>query len=169
MISLFSIAQNRTAFVETFTSSTCPPCAGGNVNLESVLADAQNDGKFVSLKYQMNWPGSGDPYYTEEGGTRRNVYGIGGVPDTRVDGGDNIFTGAFAQNDLDASYGEPAKANITARYEVDEAEKTISIEGDVEILVNTSPGVRIYLAVFEYSTQNNVGGNGEITFEHVMK
>ncbi|MDC3253062.1 T9SS type A sorting domain-containing protein, partial [Crocinitomicaceae bacterium] len=89
--------------------------------------------------------------------------------DTRVDGGDNIFTGAFAQNDLDASYGEPAKANITAFYEVDEAEKTISIEGDVEILVNTSPGVRIYLAVFEYSTQNNVGGNGEITFEHVMK
>lgn len=166
---LVTVGQTRTAFVETFTSSTCPPCASGNINLEAVLADPQNDDKYVSLKYQMNWPGNGDPYYTDEGGTRRGVYGVSGVPDTRVDGGANIFTGTFAQSDLDASYIDPAKANITVVYEVNEAAKTISIEGDVEMLVNTNPGMRIYLAVFEYSTQNNVGTNGETSFEHVMK
>lgn len=174
-MSLTSLAQNRTAFVETFTSSTCGPCVGGNINIESVFDDVQNDDKFVSLKYQMSWPGNGDPYFTEEGEIRRDVYGINGVPNTRLDGGDGvgftdgISTSSFAQSHLNASYNNPAKANITATYQVDEVAKTVAIEVDVEVLENTNPGVRIYLAIFEYSTQNNTGGNGETSFEHVMK
>ncbi|MEZ5197672.1 MAG: hypothetical protein R2764_15170 [Bacteroidales bacterium] len=30
------------------------------------------------VKYQMNWPGVGDPYYTE-GGAERNYYGVSWV------------------------------------------------------------------------------------------
>ena len=55
---------------EVFTSSTCGPCAYANPILDAVLE--ANPGTHSLVKYQMNWPGSGDPYYTAEGGVRGN-------------------------------------------------------------------------------------------------
>ncbi|MCR9173774.1 MAG: hypothetical protein NXI10_14825 [bacterium] len=72
-------AQNRVSVVETFTSSTCPPCNPGNQQLESVLGNGQNDNNTVSIKYQLDWPGNGDPYYTVEGGDRADGYGVSGA------------------------------------------------------------------------------------------
>jgi len=161
--------SDRVSIIETFTSSTCPPCNPGNINLESILANGQNDGKAVSLKYQVDWPGAGDPYYTYEGGERRGVYSISGVPTSLLDGQTSLNPGNLTQNDLEAVYAVQPKANITAVYEVNEATKTIELTVDVEMLVNTSPGVRLYMAVFEYKTFNNVESNGETEFEHVMK
>ena len=33
-----------------------------------------NPGKYTYVKYQMNWPAPGDPYYTNEGGVRKTYY-----------------------------------------------------------------------------------------------
>ncbi len=170
LLSASTYAQDdRVTLIETFTSSTCPPCAPGNVNLEGLLADPQNDDKQVSLKYQVNWPGNGDPYYTDEVDDRRSVYGINGVPNTEIDGTTEISTGAISQSDLTTAYAVAPKANIEAHYEVDEAAKTITVQASVTVLENTPPGWRLYMAVFEYATENNTGGNGETVFEHVMK
>jgi len=168
-LALTSSAQERVTLIETFTSSTCGPCVGGNINLEGILADPQNDGKQVSLKYQMYWPGNGDPYYTEEAGERRNVYSISGVPTTEVDGTYETTTGNLSQANLTSAYGVAPKALIDAHYEVNEATKTITVQVSVTVLEDTPPGWRIYMAVFEYATENNIGGNGETSFEHVMK
>lgn len=162
-------AQTRVSMIETFTSSTCPPCVQGNLNLESVLANGQNDGKQVSLKYQMYWPGNGDPYYTDEGGDRRNVYGITGVPATLLDGQTEMNPASLTQSDLNTVYAVAPKANITAVYEVNQATQTVEISVDVEVLEDTPPGVRLYMAIFEYQTENNVESNGETEFYHVMK
>ncbi len=161
----------RVAMVETFTSSTCPPCNPGNVQLQSVLENGQNDGKYVSLKYQMSWPGSGDPYFTSEGNTRRNSYGVSGIPETFVDGG-LIFDGNpsnIGQSDLNNSYAVDPKVDLRAYYQVDEAAQKVDIQVDLESFIDMFPGNRLYVAIYEYTTYNNTGGNGETQFEHVMK
>ena len=164
-----SFAQDRVTLIETFTSSTCPPCNPANVHLEGLLDDAQNDGKQVSLKYQMSWPGDGDPYFTDEGGIRRNLYGISGVPATRIDGETQYSTGNITQANLNSAYGVAPKALITTTYSVDVPNQTVDVSVDVEALVNTDAGLRLHVAIFEYLTINNVESNGETEFEHVMK
>ncbi|MDG1330938.1 MAG: T9SS type A sorting domain-containing protein [Crocinitomicaceae bacterium] len=164
-----SFAQDRVTLIETFTSSTCPPCAPANVHLEGLLADAQNDNKQVSLKYQMSWPGNGDPYFTDEGGVRRNLYGISGVPATRIEGDTQYSTGSISQTDLNNAYAVAPKALITTTYSVDALNQSVTVSVDVEALVNTDAGLRLHVAIFEYVTANNIGSNGETQFEHVMK
>jgi hypothetical protein len=169
VLPLAIFGQNRVSMVETFTSSTCPPCNPGNIQLESVLGNGQNDDNAVSLKYQLDWPGNGDPYYTEEGGNRADGYGISGVPSTFLDGQTSLNPNNLTQADLNAVQGVAAKANITGVYQVNEATQTVSVDIDVEILENTPPGVRLYMAIFEYQTTLNAESNGETQFEHVMK
>ena len=57
---------------EVFTSSTCGPCVQGNINLGNVLSNYSE--QYSLLKYQMSWPGNGDPYFTDEGYDRRVFY-----------------------------------------------------------------------------------------------
>ena len=73
-------AVPKLPFYELFTSSTCPPCAPANDNLTPIFQDPINDGEFAVVKYQMSWPGTGDPYYTNEGSARKNVYSVSSVP-----------------------------------------------------------------------------------------
>ena len=51
----------------------------------------------------MNWPGNGDPYYTEEGGTRRFYYGVDGVPMAFLDGASQGYA-AVTENNLIQSF-----------------------------------------------------------------
>jgi hypothetical protein len=74
---------------EEFTSSTCSPCASFNSGFVPWCGTNADD--ITLIKYQMNWPSPGDPYYTEEGGVRRDFYGVGAVPDLYCNGG-NVAT-----------------------------------------------------------------------------
>lgn len=162
-------AQDRVSVVETFTSSTCPPCNPGNQALEAILNNGQNDDNAVSIKYQLDWPGNGDPYYTEEGGDRADGYGVSGVPATYLDGQTSLNPNNMTQADLSTVQAVAPKALISGIYQIDEATQTVSVDIDVEMLENTPPGVRLYMGIFEYQTTGNVESNGETQFEHVMK
>ena len=77
-IATISFSQvDRVSFIETFTSSTCPPCAPANTALEALLAQPANDGKYVSFVVEI----------TTESGT------INGDPKevVVVEGSENIF------------------------------------------------------------------------------
>lgn len=169
MLTVGAFAQNRVTLIETFTSSSCGPCAPGNINLEGILADPQNDNKQVSLKYQMDWPGNGDPYYTDEGGQRRGVYGISAIPASRIDGTNEYNTGSLTQGNLNSAYAVTPKAIITATYTVDAPSKTVDVDITVEATAAIDQGTRLFAAIFEYATYNNVETNGETEFFHVMK
>jgi hypothetical protein len=56
----------------------------GNIDLEALLA--ANPNEHTNLKYQMSWPGGGDPYFTAEGDTRKTYYTATGVPHLVIDG-----------------------------------------------------------------------------------
>ena len=169
-IATISFSQvDRVSFIETFTSSTCPPCAPANTALEALLAQPANDGKYVSLKYQVSWPGNGDPYYTSEVNTRRNYYSVSGVPNGFVDAGYDGNPGSLTQGLLDGFYAVAPLADLIAYYQVDEATQTVDVQIDFEALTAFPPQFRLFVAIFEYETSNNTGGNGETSFEHVMK
>lgn len=49
----------RKPMIEHFSSSTCGPCVQPNVMMQTFCNN--NEGRFTYTKYQMNWPGNGDP------------------------------------------------------------------------------------------------------------
>ncbi|MGE5317864.1 MAG: T9SS type A sorting domain-containing protein [Chloroflexota bacterium] len=151
---------------EEFTSSTCSPCASFNNGTFNPWLAQHTDDDLTLIKYQMNWPGSGDPYYTPEGGTRRDYYGVNAVPELVIDG-----------NKL----GQPSSAQINNAYNATSGaicnygiESTHEIQGNiVSIDANIIPyasysNVKVQIGIVERITTQNVATNGETEFHHVM-
>lgn len=151
----------RIPMIEHFSSSTCGPCV--SVNNQMATFCNNNPGRFTYTKYQMNWPGSGDPYYTAEGGMRRIYYGVSGVPDIYLDGvGTN--NSAVNQNTFNQHAEEPGYFDIRGSFSVD--------GNNIHILADVMPYVddeaRVYVSINEKVTHGNVGTNGETEFHHVF-
>lgn len=148
---------------EEFTSSTCAPCASFNSSF--VPWCAQNEDDIVLVKYQMNWPGSGDPYYTAEGGTRRSYYGVTGVPDL-FGMGDAIATSvSAAQSTLNKANTMTTTFNIASSFTMDGS--IINITTNILSFANAT-SMKVHNIVVEKLTTQNATTNGETEFEHVM-
>jgi hypothetical protein len=153
----------RKPLFEEFTSSTCSPCAQFNSSFVPWCNQHEND--ITLLKYQMNWPGVGDPYYTEEGGVRRDYYGVTWVPWLECNGG-------FVNTDIGSV--QAAYDQETAKIGMMSVASSHTLTGHV-MTVNLTVlpfanfnGCHLYVAVYEKVTHNNVSTNGETSFEHVM-
>ena len=148
---------------EEFTSSTCVPCASFNAQFTPWVQSNNED--LTLVKYQMDWPGSGDPYYTEEAGNRRNYYGVSYVPWLNMDG----FLIASNVSTIDAAFQEallrPGFLSIAAAHSLDGSE--ITVTANVVPFADFTD-FRIHIVVFEYLTTGNVSSNGETEFHHVM-
>ncbi len=148
---------------EEFTSSTCSPCASFN---SSVLNPFTNNHQtdIALVKYQMNWPGSGDPYYTAEGGVRRAYYGVSGVP--------NLFVGGTKYSTTSSGVNS-AYNNETSRDSYMDMTAQFSLQGStIDVSVTITPYVTgnftAQIVVVEKETTGNTGSNGETSFKHVM-
>lgn len=151
----------RIPMIEHFSASTCPPCVGVNTQMGTFCNN--NPGRFAYTKYQMNWPGAGDPYYTAEGGVRRVYYGVSGVPDIYLDGvGTN--NAAVNQNTFNQHADEPGYFDVRGSFSVEG--NTIHVIADVIPYVDIE--ARVFVAVNEKVTYGNVGTNGETEFHHVF-
>lgn len=151
---------------EVFTSSTCPPCKPGNIQLESVLD--QYPDKWTCVKYQYNFPGTGDPYYTSECAARGAFYGgINSVPRLEVDGAWNNNPGAYINSIFDQFYAAPCFVDITANATING--QTVSVTGTATPYANISGNIKLFVAVVEKVTTKNVKTNGETEFHFVMK
>ena len=150
---------------EEFTSSTCGPCAGANPILDAVLG--ANPGTHSLVKYQMNWPGSGDPYYTEEGGVRRDYYGVYAVPDLYINS-DLVYPGSVTQEIYDSYIG------VTTSMEIEIVTAEIDLDYNITVAVNLdvesdyAAGLTAHIVVVEKITVGNVATNGETEFNNVM-
>jgi len=160
----------RKVLHEIFTSSTCPPCNPGNVNLDNVLAS--NVGKWNIIKYQMNFPGTGDPYYTSEVAARSTYYGTGGIPYLNVDGskpwGTTTNSNAYNQAALDAKVAIPSLTSITANFV--RVGNKVTVSGNVTPVQSfTNSNLKLRIAIVESRTNKNIKTNGETEFFNVMK
>lgn len=158
-------AVQRLPLFEGFTSSTCGPCVAGNTNLASVFG--ANPNKFTCVKYQMSWPGAGDPYYTLEGYARRVLYNVSSVPHLMVDGGWDGNTSSYSSALLNTAYNEPSFMAITADYAV--GGNVVEVNVSVDPKIAFPAGLKLHIAVIENETFNNTGSNGETEFHYVMK
>ena len=151
---------DRKPMIEHFSSSTCGPCVQPNVTMNNFCNN--NQGRFTYTKYQMNWPGNGDPYYTEEGGVRRDYYGVSAVPMAYLDA--ESLTFGSVQNQFNQQAQMSSFMDIRGSFTVDG--NTISVVADVMPYINVN--ARVYVSVNEKETHGNVGSNGETTFHHVF-
>ncbi|MBN2175513.1 MAG: T9SS type A sorting domain-containing protein [Bacteroidales bacterium] len=113
----------------------------------------------------MNWPGSGDPYYTAEGGVRRTWYGVTWVP-WLVGDGEFVNTDIGSVNaKFNESIAQPGLLDIASTHSLDGT--VMNITTNVLPFANFS-NFKIVINVFEYLTTENASTNGETEFENVM-
>ena len=155
-------STQRFPMIEHFSSSTCGPCV--SVNTQMLNFCNSHPGQFTYTKYQMNWPGNGDPYYTAEGGTRRTYYGVSAVPQCFLDGQDQGYA-AVQASVFDQHYADPAFADVRGSFNVDGNIITVKVDYMTYFDANSA---RIFVSVNEKETHNNVGGNGETSFHHIF-
>jgi hypothetical protein len=152
----------RKVTFEEFTSSTCGPCATFN---SSFVPWCENHPDIMLVKYQMNWPGAGDPYYTSEGGTRRNYYGVSYVPDLYCNGAQTSTNISAVQVAYDQGMGLTSYIDIASSFTM--SGTTINITTNILPWDNIG-NVRVHNIVIEKVTTGNVASNGETEFHHVM-
>ena len=153
-------SAERKPMIEHFSSSTCSPCVQPNTLMHNFCNN--NEGRYTYTKYQMNWPGNGDPYYTAEGGVRRNYYGVNAVPMAFLDAEDLNFTNV--QNQFNQHAEITAFMDIRGSFTVEG--NIINVKADVMPYIDAD--ARIYISVNEKETHGNVGTNGETSFHHIF-
>ncbi len=161
-ISIASEIINRKPLFEVFTSSTCGTCPYANETVDAVLQN--NPGAYSLVKYQVYWPGDGDPYYIVDDSVRSVYYGVGGVPDLYANG--NYTDGfSFSQSTFTTASEQGAFASIDLSYFYDGANITVNVSVIPKInILNAS----LHMAVVEKTTYDNVGSNGETEFHNVV-
>ncbi len=159
-VELANMAVQRLPLFEEFTSSTCSPCAYFNEHVLMPLL-AANEDKYTLVKYQMNWPGSGDDYYTAEGGVRKTYYGVSGVPTLFTNGGE----GAEFQFEFDEYYAQQTKMSIVASHQI--VDNQITVKTAI-VPYDNYDNLTVHIVVIENVTTENVGTNGETEFHNVM-
>ncbi len=155
----------RTTLIEMFTSSTCSPCVGANAKLDTVIIPAIDN--YCLIKYQMSWPGDGDPYYISAAGTRSSFYNISSIPDLRFDTHEES-TQFLEPVDVEAYQEIPAYMSMQV---IDAVFTGTQVSGTVEVQVLVDmPGtdIRLQMAVVERMTTGNASTNGETEFHQVM-
>ncbi|MBR4155299.1 MAG: T9SS type A sorting domain-containing protein [Bacteroidales bacterium] len=148
--------------IEHFSSSTCGPCVEVN-SIMHELTEA-NPGKYTYVKYAMDWPAMGDPYYNGDGAMKKTFYNVSAVPSIFIDGATSI-NGIITQEDIDNIINEPTIANIRGSFSTDGS--TINIIADFMSYIDLQD-VSAFISINEKTTTGNVGSNGETEFHHIM-
>jgi hypothetical protein len=169
-IAVVSQIYPRMPLYEVFTSSTCGPCRPGNANLDALFGANPTAGN--QIRYQQNFPGTGDPYGTTEAVNRRGYYAVNAIPNLQIDGGD--ATGGWSGNAASVTAGimntmqqRPAFVDIQTAYALDGQKIDVNIELYPAVSINRP--LKLYVAIYERTTFLNVKSNGETEFHYVMK
>jgi len=165
-INVYDSSIQRMPLYEIFTSSTCPPCNPGNANFHNVVGNYPNE--YVSIKYQQNFPGTGDPYTTDESVNRRAYYAVNSIPRMEIDGGWDGNANAFNAGLHNAARNVPAFVSLDVEYSLDVDNQSVDYCVDFEPLGNLG-NATLQIAILETITEDNVKTNGETEFLEVMK
>lgn len=168
VLNILLAIEQRLPLFEIFTSSTCGPCQPGNANFHAIV-DTINPDNFVSIKFQQNFPGTGDPYTTDESTNRRSTYyGINSIPRMENDGGWDGNANSFTYPLYQAARAVPASYMMNGTFTSDTINRTYSAKVRYSPLFNAN-STKLYVLIAEKTTELNVKTNGETQFFHVMK
>ncbi|MBQ8760206.1 MAG: T9SS type A sorting domain-containing protein [Bacteroidales bacterium] len=161
-----SIAQTqRIPMIEHFSSSTCAPCVLINMLMHN-LTEA-NPGKFTYVKYPVNWPSMGDPYYIPECYDRVLYYNVSTAPLVFLDAVaqvSNQTAQPVTNSALMARYNTPAFADIRGAFNMEGS----VLNGIVDVMSYIDlTSAKAFISINEKTTTGNVGSNGETEFHHI--
>ncbi len=148
---------------EEFTSSTCSPCATFNSNIFNPFLASHPD--VTCVKYQMYWPGDGDPYYIEDGGIRKDYYGVSYVPWLEAGGSQVSNTSDGVNNSYSELKAKKSFVDLKAFYNITGDSVFVSVEFTPFINFDNAS---LLVAVVEDTTTGNASTNGETEFYHVL-
>lgn len=151
--------------LEHFTASTCPPCGSWAPVFKNLLAGFE--GRYTIIRYQMYWPGTGDPYYFAESKKRRDYYTVTGVPGLAYNGCKQV---PYAQNfsiarmDSLIALVTGVQMGITASVDLN---KIVTARITITPEIAYPAGLVAHIVVMEGVTTQNKGTNSEKSFNHV--
>ena len=161
-VSVACVPAQRKPLFEHFSSSSCGTCPVLSVAMDNFCAN--NPDKYTYVKYMMNWPAPGDPYYTSECNARKNYYGVNQLPWLFMDSYE-LGIHAPTQAQFDEHFNTPSTVEIGGSFYTEN--DIIHIAVDLMPFADLSD-VRVYVSVNEKVTHNNATTNGETSFHHVM-
>ena len=165
---------NRKPLVEHFTQASCGPCATQNPTLYNTLNNF-GSGNYVKITYQTSWPGV-DPMnaqYPAGPDVRRRLYGITGVPNAVLNGGN-----AAGPNAAVTATTLSNAASLMSDFEIRPSHRYLTGR-DIEVTVivknvgstTQAAGKLLHSAMTEedvtYATAP--GSNGETEFFYVVR
>jgi hypothetical protein len=160
---------NKTPLLEVFTSSTCGPCTPGNEHLHSII-DSKDSNSYNVVKYQQDFPGTGDPYATVETVNRRGWYAINSIPRMEINGGWDGNASSFTETLFTNATQEKSFISLSGTYKLDTVAKTVAIAMDIKPLADLSANeFKVIYALVERVTVKNKKTNGETMFTQVVK
>lgn len=167
----FEVVDNvvwKKPLYEVFSSSHCGPCKAVNDHFNDLLGQPENIDNFSMVKYQQNFPGTGDPYYIPYAGDRRNYYGIEGIPAVVTNG--ELIGGAlaFGQYDVNQLLIETSQIKLSASIATINNEGVLEVMGELEPIGNYPANLKLQIAIVEKVTTQNTGDNTETEFHNVM-
>lgn len=168
-IKVFSKNVNKRILFEKFSSSTCNPCKSSN-QIDYNILEQKNKNDYVFISYPINYPSQGDPYATWEIFNNLNKYSILNyfIPLLLVNG----YTDIMNKNLTDSIYNDNlnhfSAFDMAGNYQFDDSSKTINGKINYTSLIN-SDNSKLYIAIIEKETKNNVLTNGETSFRNVVK
>ncbi len=166
LVSFFAHSQNELKpLYEEFTSSSCIPCAEVNSILDPLLES--NSGTHSLIKYQVDWPGDGDPYTTEEVNIRRNYYDVDAAPTLYVNAAEGNLE-SLTQEFYNSYLGLSSDFKIDIVTAEMDANLNITLNVNIDVSATYEAGLTAHIVVVEKTTEGNVGINGETEFYNVM-
>lgn len=174
MTSVATQEGTRLPLMEEFSSSTCPPCytlntsGFGGIGMNNYLANEHanevGSANLAVIKYQVNWPGSGDHAYNPDVAARVTYYNINAAPTVLVDAGE-----------ISAPSGVTAAAAVPTYVDLSATHSTTG--GVLTVNVTATPyaswsNVKLHIALLdkEYPAGTAASfSNGETEFHHVAR
>lgn len=170
----FVNAAERIVLVESFTSTTCPPCVPANQYFDAWLKNYSNAHRVAVIKYHVWWPSPGnDPFYLanpNDVSVRNSYYNPGYVPRTfingTVDGGSNYSNWpTLIENQMTSD--SPFELNIYGNISSSSGGTLyISVKSDGSVI--PSGTLRLYTVITE-SNLEYTGPNGDPVHHSVMR
>ena len=154
----------RVSLAEDFTNWNCGPCASHNPAWTAAINAVGYD-KVAPAYLHFSWPSDIDPMYKHDStdlATRWGYYGVSGVPDTFLDGGDITTRQTQAQYEtaFNNATAIPANVKITTSGLLNMSTKQGSIDVHLECMETlTAANYRLFVYIWENNVTRTLEGD----------